>query len=228
MLPELDPAATPPAAPTPAPVVDPAPGTPAPAADPAPGVTLLTDPPAPAPNADDKPALTAEEQAAADTAAKALEVPENYEDFAAPENVKLDEAVTTEFKALAKDLKLPQAQAQQVVDLGVKMAQNWQAQQADSIATTVAGWASETTNDPELGGDKLNENLAVAKSALTHFGSPKLAELLNQSGLGNHPELIRLLHKVGKATTGDTIDTGRAAPTQADKAKAHYPNSNMN
>jgi hypothetical protein len=153
--------------------------------------------------------------------------PEQYEDFTAPDGVQLDAEVTGDLKALAKELNLPQEQAQKVADLGAKLAQKWQAQQATSLTEASAKWADETRADPEFGGDKLNESLASAKKALTAFGSPKLATLLNESGLGNHPEIIALLARTGKAISEDRIVTGNAAPAPKD-AKSFYSNSQMN
>ena len=49
-------------------------------------------------------------------------VPEAYE-FTMPEGVALDKAASDEFSAVAKELKLDQATAQKVADVGIKMAQ---------------------------------------------------------------------------------------------------------
>ena len=201
--------------------------------------TLLSDPPAGEQQqvTDDatKVELTDEEKAAAETArlaaeaeAEANKVPDEYADFTAPDGVALDAEVATEFKALAKELALPQAKAQKVADLGTKMMGKWQAQQAEQMSEASAKWATDTKADKEIGGDKLPENLAVARKALDTFGSPELKTLLNESGLGNHPEIIRLLHKAGKAISEDTYVNGQAGKQSARDPKSMYPNSNHN
>jgi len=153
--------------------------------------------------------------------------PEQYEDFTAPEGVKLDAEVAGEFKTLAKELNLPQDQAQKVADIGVKLAQKWQAQQATALSEAAAKWATDSTADKEFGGDKLQENLGVAKKALDTFGSPELKTLLNESGLGNHPEIIRLLFKAGKAISEDTHVAGKPGSTPAaSAAQRMFPNMN--
>lgn len=154
--------------------------------------------------------------------------PEAYEDFTAPEGVTLDEAALTEFKDIAKDLNLSQADAQKVVDLGPKLMQTWQAKQTEAITATVAKWADDTRADKEIGGEKLNENLATAKKALDAFGTPALKTLLNESGLGNHPEIIRLLHKAGTAISEDGYVGGKRGTDGTKDATALYPNSKMN
>lgn len=138
-------------------------------------------------------------------------------EFKIPEGVELKGEALDELKAFAKEKGLTQDEAQKLADLGAKQAQGFVAQVAEQQKALTAQWASETTADKELGGDKLTENLAVAKKALDNFGSPELKTLLNQSGLGNHPEIVRFMVKAGKAISEDgKLITGSAA--QADRA----------
>jgi hypothetical protein len=150
--------------------------------------------------------------------------PEQYEDFTAPDGVTLDAEVTGEFKGLAKELGLTQEQAQKVADFGPKMLQRWQAKQAEALAETSAKWATETRADKDIGGDKLNENLATAKKALDAFGSPAIKTLLHESGLGNHPEVIRLLVNAGKAISEDRMVPGAKAAAEVSIEQRLYPN----
>jgi hypothetical protein len=150
--------------------------------------------------------------------------PEKYE-FKAPDGVTLDAEVLGEFEGIARELKLPQEEAQKLADVGVKLSQKWATQQAQALQDASAQWAAEVTADKEIGGDKLPENLAVAKKALETFGSPALGKLLNDSRLGNHPEVIRFMVKAGKVLAEDRIVTGGAGPTATQStAKALYPN----
>ena len=161
--------------------------------------------------------------------AKSTSAPEDYEDFKAPEGIALDTEVTTEFKGLAKELNLSQDAAQKVADLGAKMAQKWATQQTEAISKAHAEWIDGTKTDKEIGGDKLPENLAMAKKALEAFGTPELRKLLNDSGLGNHPEVIRMFYRTGKAISEDRVLTGAAgeSPAKGD-ARRLYSTSNMN
>jgi hypothetical protein len=79
-------------------------------------------------------------------------------------------------------------------------------------ATLVKGWADEVKTDKDIGGDKLAENLGVAKKALD-LGPPELKALLNESGLGNHPAVVKWAIAVGKALSEDKFvpATGGAA-----------------
>ena len=149
-------------------------------------------------------------------------VPEAY-DLKMPEGVELDQAAAAEFTAIAKELKLDQAAAQKLADVGAKMAQR----QVEAHAKLVESWAEQVKTDNEIGGDKLAENLGVARKALEAFGTPGLRDVLNATGLGNHPEVIRAFYKVGKAISEDRFVGG--APkggTADDPAKKLFPNMN--
>ena len=149
-------------------------------------------------------------------------VPEAY-DLKMPDGVELDQAATTEFTAIAKELKLDQAAAQKLADIGAKMAQR----QADAHAQLVETWTEQVKTDKEIGGDKLAENLGVARKAIDTFGSPEFKALLNSTGLGNHPEVVKLAFKVGKAISEDGFVSGSPkGNTTNDPAKKLFPNMN--
>ena len=147
--------------------------------------------------------------------------PEKYE-FKAPEGATFDEQVIEQFSEVAKELNLPQDAAQKILD---KMGPKIQARQMEAIEAARTDWANSAKADKEFGGDKLNENLSVAKKALDQFGTPELRTLLNDSGLGNHPEVIRLLYRAGKATSEDGFINGsRGNGAPKDPAKVLFPN----
>jgi len=138
--------------------------------------------------------------------------PEKYE-FKAPEGVKLDDAVIGEFESVARELGLSQDAAQKLVEkIAPKMAERTAAQQAEAFAAFRADLVNQVKTDKELGGEKLAENLAVAKKALDNLGTPALRMLLEQSGLGDHPEIIRMFHKAGKAISEDGFVPGGKQP----------------
>lgn len=150
-----------------------------------------------------------------------VEAPEAYE-LKMPEGVELDKAAADEFTAIAKELKLSAADAQKVADVGAKMAQR----QVEAHAKLVESWTESVKTDKEIGGDKLAENLGVARKAIDAFGSDSFKALLNQSGLGNHPEVVKFAYKVGKAISEDRFVTGGAKGAETDTAKKLFPNMN--
>jgi hypothetical protein len=124
--------------------------------------------------------------------------PEAY-DFKAPEGVALDPVAVEAFAPVAKELGLTQTQAQRVVDLYAGL----QAQQAEAQAEQVKAWAKQVTTDKEIGGAKWAEHRAVIARARDAFASPELVQLMEQTGLGSHPEVIKLFVRVGKAISDD-------------------------
>jgi hypothetical protein len=144
--------------------------------------------------------------------------------FDTPEGMGLDEAGMQEFTVIAKELKLPQDAAKRLVDLEVKRIQGQQEQHLKLVES----WGEAVKSDQEIGGAKLDENLAVARRAVDAFGSPALKELLNTTGLGNHPEVVKAFYKAGKAISEDGFVRGqpKGAATESDLAKSLFPSMN--
>lgn len=138
--------------------------------------------------------------------------PEKYE-FAAPEGQQLDDAVLGAYSEAAKELNLSQDAAQKVLS---KVAPVILARQLERQAEMVKGWETASVTDKEFGGEKLNENIAIAEKALATFGSPELRSMLKESGLGKHPEVIRMLFKAGKAISEDGFVGSDVGATLAD------------
>ena len=114
---------------------------------------------------------------------------------------ELDPEVLTAFGDVAKELNLPQEAAQKVLD---KVAPVIQAKQAKALEIAKADWVSNSQADEEFGGENLNDNLEIAKTALDAFGNDALKSLLVETGFGNHPEIIRFMYRAGKAISEDS------------------------
>lgn len=155
--------------------------------------------PADAAATETKPEVKAEEPKTPERVA-----PEAYEDFTSPDGVEIDTEVLGQLKALGKELNLDQASAQKVFDLGVQLQQR----QAQAWEAQMQKWIGEVRSDKEIGGDKLPENLALAKKAVEQFGGKEFSEFLDSSGMGSHPAFIRAFHRIGKAISEDTFVSG--------------------
>jgi hypothetical protein len=119
-----------------------------------------------------------------------------------PEGVEVDAEAAAGLKDLAKELGLTQDQAQKFADLGSKMA----AAQLAKQAVTIEQWGKDAAVDKEFGGEKLQENLAIAKGAMSKL-APGLAPVLESTGLGNHPEIIRAFWRAGLMMADDKVVT---------------------
>lgn len=148
--------------------------------------------------------------------------PEKYE-FKAPEGHQLDDGFVSAYSEAARELNLSQDAAQQFID---RMIPEMQKRSAERIAEVRSGWEESARTDKEFGGEKFNENLAIAKRAQDAFGSPALKQLLEETGLGSHPEVIRMLFKAGKSISEDTfVSAGSGAPSTESRSQAQklYP-----
>jgi hypothetical protein len=143
------------------------------------------------------------EEIAAEQAAKAdatPAVPEKYE-FNLPEGMPVDTEGLAAFEPIAKDLKLTQEQAQKLVDLQVAaVTRQQEAQQAQ-----VAQWLTDLKADKDLGGANLSTTAKNSSMAVERFGDQALKDLLNTTGLGNHPAFVRWAAKVGAAMAEDKV-----------------------
>lgn len=125
----------------------------------------------------------------------------------APDGQVVSAATMSSFTDVAKELNLSQESAQTLMN---RMTPAIQAQQMAQIKEVQTQWLSQSQSDKEFGGEKLTENLSVAKKALDAFGTPELKALLNQTGLGNHPDVIRFMVRAGKAIQEDQFVSGTA------------------
>lgn len=161
---------------------------------------------------------------AAAEAAKPAGAPEKYETFTPPEGGQLDDAVMAQFSDVARELNLPQDKAQLLIDKVAPVIAQRQAEQIETMRTT---WAEASTADTEFGGAKLEESKAHAAKAMTAFASPELKTLLNDTGLGNHPELVRFMVRAGKAISEDKVVTGGVPASIRTAAEVLYPSSSL-
>lgn len=149
--------------------------------------------------------------------------PEAYSDFAIPENMELGDGLVDDVKALAKELGLPQDKAQKIIDMSIERTAKFQ----EIFEQTRAQWVEDTKADPEIGGAKFDATLEASAKALDAFGSDALNDVLKGSGLGNHPEMIRVFAKIGAAISEDKLVTGKVV-TSSDPAQKMFDKSNMN
>jgi hypothetical protein len=68
-----------------------------------------------------------------------------------------------------------------------------------AVRDQIARWAHEARADAEIGGERFDENVRLARGVLDRFGDPELRDQLNQTGWGNHRSVIRLLARLSAA-----------------------------
>lgn len=158
-----------------------------------------------------------------------------YDAFTLPEDVKLDAERVTKFTELLADLEikgktdhaLMQEFGQKAVDFHLNEVKKsmedlnkfyqttWERQKLD--------WKDQFLKDPEIGGNKFQTTVDSALTFLrTHGGTAEqqseFRAIMESSGLGNHPVMIRLLANAGRAMSEGT-PLAAQRPVQPPKSK---------
>lgn len=185
---------------------------------------------------------------AADAGAEAAAdagLPEKYE-LTAPEGFEINETVLADATPVFQELGLGQEQAQKLVPLGQKLIENYESAKADEYAALRTQWANEVKADAEIGKGNLRETQRLAARALDTFIGPReilgedgkpiigqdgkpviepFRQLLIETGLENHPVMVRAFRKIGMALSEDgTIARGGQGPaTPKSREQILYP-----
>lgn len=175
------------------------------------------------PNGDTKPNGDAKPGEGGKPPESAAKAPDKYE-FKFADGVVVDTVALEAYTPAMRDLNLTQEQAQKLANVyaeqTAKQAEAFAKQLEDpafalqqaSLALSAQRdkWAAAVKSDKDLGGTNLDANMQVMQRAIARFGSPELKQLLNATGLGNHPELARFCLKVGQAISEDNPSAGQA------------------
>lgn len=154
-----------------------------------------------------------------DDAGDESDAPEAYEEFNVPEGMEMDEELSVIATKTFRDEGFTQEQSQKMVDLYADKMQGF----ADQHQQTISAWQSESRSDSEYGGNNFNANIGVAGKAIDQFATPAFSKMLEDSGYGNHPEMIRLLVNVGKQLGEDNVgNNGKAAQEEMSTAEIMY------
>ena len=116
-----------------------------------------------------------------------------------------DEGILDPFKDFSHEIGLTQDQAENVLGLFNQIDENNEEQQEQEIKDM------ETQTTIELQrewGRNFDGNLDYAKRAYAQFASSELSEVLDGTGLGNHPEMIRAFSKIGQMLGEESLAVG--------------------
>lgn len=174
-----------------------------------------------APKAEEAPAPEAVETKADDTPKPDDKPADVVYALKAPDGGEIDPAIADAYAPVAKELGLTNEGAQKLIDkigpvVDARMAQ----MQTEMLTEFTKQNVAACVADKEFGGDDIVKNVAIAEKALTTFGTPALRELLDKTKLSNHPEIIRLFYRAGKAISEDTFVAGGLRP-EGSETKSH-------
>lgn len=144
--------------------------------------------------------------------------PEKYE-LTPPDGFEaIDTEVLAEAEPTLKELNLSNDQAQKLMPLAGQLVKKT-LERAEAAITNRAvenrkTWAEAFEADPEIGGTNKDATIAAAARAWDHYGIKQgegIRQLLDESGLGNHPDMIRFVAGVGHDLAEGSFDRGGAA-----------------
>jgi hypothetical protein len=148
--------------------------------------------------------------------AKPAGAPESYS-FKTPEGTNLDGGLMKEFEGVARELGLSQESAQKVVDkLSPAIGGQLQRVVAEQLAENRSKWVAQVEADEEIGGKRFDDSMKAGRGFLARFdNNGQVRKLLEETGLGDHPEVVRFFARAGKATSNDTVVAGAAGDQPA-------------
>ena len=135
----------------------------------------------------------------------------------------LDKEQFEKISAYAKEKGLTSDQAQELLNRESNIVGEYHSKQLDHFETVKESWKTQGLSDQEIagvGGKDYVQNVEFAHRALTRFGTDELKKQLDASGFGNHPEVIRVFSRIGKAMSEATIDKPNGFSPQVKKSAA--------
>lgn len=200
-------------------------------------------PPVPPPAAPPAPPPDPAAQAAADAAAAAAAVTPPTPPvppagtpaltLTLPKDAVIDAAAIERTTAFAKATGLTPEAAQHALNhanaevSADRAAQKTANEQAFKTLATKT-WVEEVQADATYGGEKYLTTVADVKKAADRFLTPEERVILNQTGWGNHPMLVKMFARIGQALANDKLVVGGAGSGSTPKTNAQvlYPNMN--
>lgn len=158
-----------------------------------------------------------------------------YEAFTLPEGFSADDEMFGQFtKELGELQNLTKADQAKMQEFGQKMID----QHVTAINDTVSrlndyytnawekqknDWKDSFETDPDIGGNRRDTTLKSAKEAIKAYGGTAdqqqaLRQLFDQTGIGNHPQIIRFMANVG-ANLAEGKPVPASIPAKAPQSK---------
>lgn len=162
--------------------------------------------------------------------------PEKYE-LAAPEGFQIDAELQATAEPVFRELGLTNDQANKLMPLVPAFAERLVQQQTDAHRAMTADWAKEAKADKEIGGANWSATEGLVAKALDRFAGPAVTkdasgaevrngfrDLLDSTGLGNHPAMIRMFRDIGRelGDGGSFARSDAGAPVKKTREEVLY------
>ena len=136
----------------------------------------------------------------------ALGRPESHEHYDIGEYAP---ETTEDFRQLAHNLGLNNDQASVLFDAYINSVAGQQEHEQEAFDQ----FEVENTQalQKEWGGN-FDKNVELARRAFMNFATPEAVEIMEQTGLGNHPEILKVFSRVGELLQEDSVLPGSSTP----------------
>lgn len=132
-------------------------------------------------------------------------VPEKY-DLKIPKDSLLEKDQVEEIETFAKQQGFSNDQAQELLNREEKLLSGYKETLHQEFEEKTSQWLEDIKSDKQLGGDNYKKNIATATRVVDRFATDDFKKALNESGFGNHPELVRTFVKIGNAMSEDSFE----------------------
>lgn len=126
-----------------------------------------------------------------------------------PENYCYNEELLNEFNELAGKYNLSQKSANELMSMAVKltklMGDNYSKTLADQNRQKINNYKQMLNTDSEIGGANLNKTMYTANLAYTEFANDSVQQVLAETGLNCHPQIVKMFYNIGKRMQNDTL-----------------------
>lgn len=157
-----------------------------------------------------------EEHSTQDRLSTNTQTSDPYQDLVLPACLQGSENHFASFKKLAAQLQLPAETVQQLIDWEAEASVNGQQAEEASRADILQKW---TEQSKEMFGVNYPREVARALAAAERFGGAELRELLEVTGLGSHPVMVKTFHQISQQISEDS-SVGARERTSGDKTFA--------
>lgn len=160
--------------------------------------------------------------------------PDGLDDVKGVDGFEYAQGEIDEFKALCKDHSVTPKAAQALLDWQAKFAKAADEKRAADLQSEMTEFVRKESEKnwnlvrKEWGEDPATvaENEAAVARAMRKFSDDGFRKLVNESGLCNHPDMVRFVLKVGKAISDDRFISGRnGGGVKQDLAHRMFPES---
>lgn len=169
---------------------------------------------------------TEEEETKADE--KDQPEPITMDSITVPEGLEIPDELGQSFLEIVNNSDLTaQERAQGLIDLQAQAAQAASERVSEQVQEARKQWVEDTKALPDIGGDKLDESLGQIGNLLKLHDTDdgEFRQILDDSGLGDHPAVVKFLHKIAVAHSEGSPVSGKPSGQPRSQADRIYSNS---